>query len=225
MTLDALDQAFVARWQQRLASGGCPSLREPNEADGGRTPSLPGEPRDPTPAAQDAAPAASRQLADPDLVARLLGAGRDQWETLAAEVEAARLAGHRVIAVTGGAQGEGRSTLVACLAEVLRDRGRDVVVLGSTAELSAVDADPADGGRLHDKRIVLVDAGVWFRPGPIRRHRLLVASLGCDAAILVRRAGCEPAAAWAAALAAVGVTPLGEVVTFAPPSPPPAGAP
>jgi hypothetical protein len=225
MTLDALDQAFVTRWQQRLAAGVQPPLLEPDEADKGWTSSLPGEPLDQTPAAQGASPASPRELANPDLVTRLLGAGRDQWEMLAAEVEAARLAGHRVIAVTGGEQGEGRSTLVACLAKVLRDRGRDVIVLGSTAELSADDADPADGGRLHDKRIVLVDAGAWFRPGPIRRHRLLVATLGCDAAILVRRAGCEPAAAWAAALAAVGVTPLGEVVTFAAPSPSPLGAP
>jgi hypothetical protein len=43
-----------------------------------------------------------------------------------------------------------------------------------------------------------------------------MASLGCDAAILVRRADREPAPARAAALAAVGVTVLGEVVTFAP---------
>ncbi|MFM7137904.1 MAG: hypothetical protein ACKO1M_12685, partial [Planctomycetota bacterium] len=66
-----------------------------------------------------------------------------------------------------------------------------------------------------DKRIVLVDAGIWFPPGPIRRQRLLMASLGCDAAILTRRADREPAPAWAAALAAVGVTVLGEVITFA----------
>jgi hypothetical protein len=42
-----------------------------------------------------------------------------------------------------------------------------------------------------------------------------MASLGCDAAILVRRADREPAPAWTAALAAVGVTVLGEVLTFA----------
>ena len=155
---------------------------------------------------------------------RLLAAGRDGWAALAAEVETARLGGHRVIAVTGGERGEGRSTLVACLTETLRGRGRDVVVLASTAELAADHAAPAAGGRLHDKRIVLIDAGVWFLPGPIRRHRLLVSSIGCDAAILVRRADREPAAAWASALAAVGVTPLGEVVTFAAPSTSPSGS-
>jgi hypothetical protein len=104
---------------------------------------------------------------------------------------------------------------VACLARVLRDRGRDVVALGSMTALATDDGSPADGGRSHDKRIVLVDAGIWFPAGPIRRHRLLVASLGCDAAILVRRADRDPAPAQATALAAVGVTTLGEVVTFA----------
>ncbi len=214
MTLDSLDQAFVARWQRRVAAG------RPTTMPDAEPTTMTGEP-----ATADASPAATLTPPDPALVPRLLAAGRDQWHALAAEVEAARLAGHRVIAVTGGERGEGRTTLVACLAEVLRDRGRDVVALGSTAELAAGDAEPADGGRLHDKRIVLVDAGTWFGPGPIRRHRLLIASLGCDAAILVRRADREPAAARAASLAAVGVTPLGEVVTFAAPPPAPEGVP
>ena len=90
------------------------------------------------------------------------------------------------------------------------------LVTRATTDLAAGDAGPADGGRLHDKRIVLVDAGVWFPPGPIRRHRVLVASLGCDAAILVRRADRQPSPARETVLAAVGVTPLGEVLTFAP---------
>jgi hypothetical protein len=222
MTLDSLDQAFVARWQRRVAAGRPTTVpdAEPTTMPDPEPATTAG-----TPVAADASPAATLTPPDPALVPRLLAAGRDQWHALAAEVEAARLAGHRVIAVTGGERGEGRTTLVACLAEVLRDRGRDVVALGSTADLAAGDADPADGGRLHDKRIVLVDAGIWFGPGPIRRHRLLIASLGCDAAILVRRADREPAAARAASLAAVGVTPLGEVVTFAAPPPAPEGVP
>jgi hypothetical protein len=60
---------------------------------------------------------------------------------------------------------------------------------------------------------VLVDAGIWFPPGPVRRQRLVVASLGCEAAILVSR-GRERSAARAAALEAIGIECLGEVLTF-----------
>ena len=223
MTLDALDQAFVTRWERRVAAGmstteqdadPVPDDCNPAAAEESKPTAAP-EAGDRQVAVADSTPADPPRLADPGLVTRLLAAGRDQWDVLAAEVEAARHAGHRVIAVTGGERNEGRSTLVACLAAVLRGRGRDVVVLASTADLAAGDASPADGGRLHDRRIVLVDAGAWFGPGPIRRHKLLVSSLGCDAAILVRRADREPAASRGAALAAVGVAPLGEVVTFA----------
>ncbi|MFM8414485.1 MAG: hypothetical protein ACKOCX_07145 [Planctomycetota bacterium] len=224
MTLDAIDRAFIARWEQRAATGLPPASAGAGSVSAGWKPAatretddraLPAPARSDggTPTAPDAAPSTPLVLADPGLVERLLAAGHDQWLALAAEVESARLAGHRVIAIAGGERGEGRTTLVACLARVLRDRGREVVVHASTADLATC---PADGGRLHDKRIVLVDAGVWFPPGPIRRHRLLVASLGCDAAILVRRADRQPAPARETVLAAVGVTPLGEVLTFAP---------
>ncbi len=219
MTLDALDRAFVARWERSLASapadavtpGGSPTAADPLPA-GDAEPSVPTE----SPLDLERSGGEATLDADAGLVARLLDAGRDQWASLADEVEAARLAGHRVIAVAGGERGEGRTTLVACLASVLRDRGRDVVVFGSVAAVTGRDGGPADGGRLHDKRIVLVDAGIWFPAGPIRRQRLLMASLGCDAAILVRRADREPAAVGATALAATGVAVLGEVVTFAP---------
>lgn len=218
MTLDAIDRAFIARWHDRVtAAPPAPGRDQPSP--GWREPAAASEAGDRQPAAaeEDRAehPATPLTAGAEGLVERLLQAGRDQWLSLAAEVESARLAGHRVIAVAGGEQGEGRSTLVACLAHVLRDRGREVVVHASTADLTSGDAGPADGGRLHDKRIILVDAGIWFPPGPIRRHRLLVASLGCDAAILVRRADRPSAPARETALAAVGVTPLGEVVTFA----------
>jgi hypothetical protein len=196
MTLDAIDRAFVARWQARQ-----PPLPAP--------PATRNEER-----LKESSPAAD-DLGDPDLVARLLAAEARQWSVLAAEVETARLAGHRTIGVAGGERAEGRTTLVACLANTLRDRGRDVMILAANTARTGCSRDPVDGGRPHDKRIVVVDAGIWFPPGPIRRQRLLIASLGCDAAILVRRADREPAPAWAAALAAVGVTVLGEVVTFA----------
>ena len=208
MTLDAIDRAFIARWEQRVATGLPPASAGADPVSADWKPAA-------TQATDEHTPAAALVHADQGLVERLLAAGRDQWVVLAAEVESARLAGHRVIAIAGGERGEGRTTLVACLARVLRDRGREVIVHASTADLAVGDAGPGDGGRLHDKRIVLVDAGVWFPPGPIRRNRVLVASLGCDAAILVRRADRQPAPARETVLAAVGVTPLGEVLTFA----------
>jgi hypothetical protein len=68
--------------------------------------------------------------------------------------------------------------------------------------------------------VVLVDAGIWFPPGPIRRQRLLVATLGCEAAILVAR-GQGRSATRAAALEAIGIEVLGEVLTFTPAPEPP----
>jgi hypothetical protein len=189
MTLDALDQAFVDRWRSRAST----VASAPRAA--------------PVPPPDSIAP-------PNPLVARLLEAAAEQWNKLADELAAVRLAGHRVIAVTGGERGEGRTTLVTCLAAVLRGRGREVTVCGAH-ELAACPEDVFGGGLLHDGRIIMIDAGIWFPPGPIRRERLLVASLGCDAAILVRRADRAAASAWGVALAAVGVEPLGEVITFA----------
>jgi len=198
MTLDALDQAFVARWESRppaacppAAAADLPAAREPGDLGGDQ----PG--------------------AEATLIPRLLAAAPEQWAGLADEIEAARLAGRRVIAVTGGERGEGRSTLVECVARVLRERGHEVEIRRGDSLPSALDeATPAG----HDRRIVLVDAGSWFPAGPIRRQRLVVASVGCDAVILVRRADRDPAPMRAAALAALGIDVLGEVVTFAPPA-------
>lgn len=225
MTLDTIDRAFVDRWQARRARSLIPSVLAPAEpfieatseelcplgSDDLPPPPLPdlGADSPPAPAEHpvDAAPAEA-----PSLIDRLLIAGQEQWECLADEVEVARRDGHRVIAVVGGEPGEGRTTLVDCLARTLRDRGRDVAVLASADEPTHLD-----GGHGNDRRIVLIDAGVWFPPGPIRRQRLVQESVGCDAAILVRRADREPVAARATALAALGMSVLGEVVTFAAP--------
>jgi hypothetical protein len=199
MTLDAFDHVFVARWEAR---GTAPIATPRATEEPASGPPLP-------------APRATREDdplgVDPAFVNRLLAVARLQWESLALEVEAARQAGHRVIAVTGREPAEGRSTLVACLGMILRERSREVVVRQPAGPPTH---DLLNAGR-HDRRIVLVDAGVWFPPGPIHRRRLLLASVGCDAAIVVRRACRPPAPAQAAALAAIGVTPLGEVVTFA----------
>lgn len=207
MTLDTLDAAFLHRWQALP-----PRPSQPTETTGAAPPRAAPTPQ-PAPAAQaepPSPPRTDRQSDSPGdaspLVERLLAEAAPQWQAIADRVEAARGRGRRVIAIAGSERGEGRTTIVAALARVLRSRGRDVVV----AEPGA----PAEGPP-HDKRIVLVDAGVWFPPGPIRRARLLIASYGCEAAIFVRRADRTAAAAIDAALEAIGIEPLGEVVTFA----------
>lgn len=209
MTLDPFDQAFVDRWRAQPQ----PEPARPPVPDPEPVPVVPVVPVC-QPLADASRPRHSDPILDP-IALLLLERAPAQWQALADEIEAARLAGHRVIAITGGESGEGRTTLVTCLATVLRNRGRDVTICDATDLATCADG-VLGGGRLHDKRIVLVDAGVWFPPGPVRRSRLVVASLGCDAAILVRRADREAAPAWATALSAVGVEPLGEVVTFAP---------
>lgn len=205
MTLDTLDAAFVRRWQELPARSPPPSTAPPSV-----TP-------DPVPdrpaVAASVAPQRSVNAQDsaaeaPPLVERLLVEAAPQWQAIADRIEAARGRGRRVIAVAGCERGEGRTTIVAALVRVLQSRGRDVVV-GDAGNLAT------HAGPTHDKRIVLVDAGVWFPPGPIRRPRLLVASYGCEAVILVRRADRPAAPAIESALAAIGIELLGEVVTFA----------
>jgi hypothetical protein len=48
--------------------------------------------------------------------------------------------------------------------------------------------------------------------------------VGCDAAILVRREDRPAQPGWSVALAAIGVEPLGEVISFAAPAATPGGA-
>ena len=205
MTLDTLDAAFVRRWQELPTRSSPPSIPPPpvslDPAPDRAAAAVPsGPPR--SDCTLDASPA------DTPLVERLLVEAAPQWQAIADRVESARGRGRRVIAVAGCERGEGRTTIVAALVRVLRSRGRDVVE--GDAETLATTAGPT-----HDKRIVLVDAGVWFPPGPIRRPRLLVASYGCEAVILVRRADRPAAPAIEAALAAIGIELLGEVQTFA----------
>lgn len=207
MTLDTLDAAFLHRWQALP-----PRPSPPTEPTDAALPcAAPTPPPAPVAQAEPPSPPHTDQKSDSPadaspLVERLLAEAAPQWQAIADRVEAARGRGRRVIAVAGSERGEGRTTIVAALARVLRSRGRDVVVAAPGA---------ATAGPTHDKRIVLVDAGVWFPPGPIRRARLLVASYGCEAVILVRRADRTAAAAIDAALEAIGIEPLGEVVTFA----------
>ena len=191
MTLDFLDAAFVDRWQASLPTAipAAPAL-------------APGAPAL-APVATIAAPAAAD-----DFVDRLLAAARTEWETLADEVVAARGRGRRAVAIVACERAAGCSTLTAGLVRVLHERGREAI----TCRSSAIPTT----GATHDKRIVLVDGGIWFPPGRINRQRLLVAASGCDAAILVIRSGRRPPAAWSTCLEAIGVEPLGEVVSFVP---------
>jgi len=239
--LDAIDAAFLSRWQDHAGGGLVPNgaaarLGEPDVAVHGGPASTPDDATPPArrtatddiaaadivplPPPAAAGPGQERgarmmpptPIADAPLVERLLAAAWDDWHALAACVEDARLAGRRVIAVAGSRSGEGRTTLVACLAAALRARGRDVVCVQPHDCAEAAGA----GSRLHDRRIVLLDAGVWFPPGPLHRQRLMVSSLGVDAAILVRRADAPGGTARRAALESLGIEVLGEVLTFTP---------
>jgi len=144
------------------------------------------------------------------LVDRLLRVVPHAWAHLATRVEDAQREGAEVIAITGARRGEGRTTLVECLTQTLVARGRRVECLDrAPLELASTGRD---GGR-----IVLVDAGIWFPAGPLRRAWLERQSLGCHAVILVRRADQPACEARAAALEAVGLKVLGEVLTMTQP--------
>lgn len=191
---DAIDAAFVSRWRLGADGSDAGSVAAPVASPACLAPV-------PLPLAED----------EGSLVDRLLHAAWPEWNGLAAHVEAARLRGRRVYAVAGGEPREGRTTLVACLAAVLRERGRDV---SCTTPLELAQATAPDTGRSHDKRIVLVDAGIWFPPGPIRRQWLARCVVGSEAAILVRRADRRPTPARHTLLESLGIEVLGEVLTF-----------
>ena len=145
------------------------------------------------------------------LVDRLLRVVPHAWAHLATRVEDAHRQGAEVIAITGSRRGEGRTTLVECLKQKLVARGRRVECL------DRVPLEPASRGR-DGGSIVLVDAGIWFPTGPLRRAWLERQSLGCHAVILVRRADQPSCEARAAALEAVGLKVLGEVLTMTQPA-------
>lgn len=218
MTLDLLDAAFLRRWEAR-------DRRPPAAPAAGATAvvSAPPVAADPptVPPPQAAQPPETIALTSAGdrleaTARRLFERAPEQWLALARHCERARQRGLRVIAVAGAEQGEGRSTLVACLAEALRQRGRDVVCVGPT-EVREAGGGPVGGGAAHDRKLVLVDAGIWFPPGPMRRRRLLFSSLGHDAVILVRRADRPSLESRAAILESLGLMVLGEVLTFASP--------
>lgn len=176
---------------------------------------LPVEPVAPLrePDARPAAPEPVSPAHDP-VVSRLLEAFPEAWARLADRVEAAFSSGSRVVCVAGRSRGEGRSTVVCGLAHALRARGCFV----------ACHEDMASGVAAADAGPVIVDAGIWFPHGPLHLGRLAHAALGCDAAVLVRRAASATCPGHATALEAVGVHVLGEVLTFADPPIPDGGS-
>lgn len=194
MTADWIDRAFLARAhsQSHSAVAGGP---QSHSAAGPAT--IVAAPATPAPPPRDA-------------VGLLLELVPEAWGQLAAPVVAAVAQGQRVVAVTGGAAGAGRSTVVAGLATTLRAAGMTVAT--TTAAPLRLDPDAAREARAAD--VVLVDAGPWFgdplpRPGAVAR-----AALGCDAVILVGRDDAPPAAGWSRVLDRLGLAVLAEVRTF-----------
>lgn len=204
---DMLDAIFLRRLQPSPGGGFARACAEPS-------------PRTQEILLHDVAVAAQVSTVDPSddmavdqpLVAWLLKKAPDQWAALATIVEQTVTDGLRVIAVAGGARGEGRTTLVEGLAATLTARGWHVELVSGPLSEARESRIGADGTRA----VVLVDAGVWFPPGPIRRDRIAAMSVGCDAAILVRRATQAPSPARAAAVEQAGCRLLGEVETFVP---------
>ena len=211
-TLDAVDRAFL--WHADRAR------RHPSRPS--QVLSIPAaaavsEAIAPRPAAAPLVPAAAihpQPITDDGmgtLVDRLLRVVPHAWSHLAKRVEDAHRDGAEVIAITGARRGEGRTTLVGCLARALMARGRRVEC-HDRVPLEMASAGPEGG------TIVLVDVGVWFPGGPLRRAWLERQSLGCHSVILVRSADQPACPARAVALEAVGLKVLGEVLTMTPPA-------
>ncbi len=197
MTLDWLDTAFLARKPR------------PTPATAAHPPNAP-EVMPPAAIPPGPQPSEASAASEESVVARLLEAVPSEWDSLATAIESAALAGGKVVAFTGGERNEGRSTIVVGVAEVLRRRGRSVAIQAQAPLLLPFD----EAERARAAEIVLVDAGPWFTAGPVRRRTIERAALGCDAAVLVRRAHAPPCPAWSEALAAIGLTVVGEAVTF-----------
>jgi hypothetical protein len=212
VTLDAVDRAFLWHADRARRHPSRPSQVRSNGAAAAVSEAIA-----PRPAAAALVPAAAihpQPITDDGmgtLVDRLLRVVPHAWSHLAQRVEDAHRDGAEVIAITGARRGEGRTTLVECLARALMARGRRVECH------DRVPLELASAGR-EGGTIVLVDAGVWFPGGPLRRAWLERQSLGCHAVILVRSADQPACPARGVALEAVGLKVLGEVLTMTPPA-------
>ena len=155
--------------------------------------------------------AVAMQFGDP-LLSKLLESMPNQWIQIAEQIEAAQAVGCRVFAITAGQPGAGVTTVARGAFLTLQGRGRRVACVSKPPlqcrDLKAREhhADRAD--------IVIVDAGIWFPPGPIRQRQVAQLAFGCDAVILVRRANRPAVPAQGETLTACGLRVLGEVITF-----------
>ena len=203
-TLDAIDRAFIRRADEARRLRSLPP-EPPPLSEVGQLGIISGavDVLDPVPLPDS--------FSDPDsLVDRLLRAVPGQWSLLATKVEEAHRQGISVIAVAGGRRGEGRTTVVRCLARTLVARGRRCECHES-APLELPEESGPRGGC-----VVIVDAGVWFPGGPLRRSWLQRQSLGCQGVMLVRRADQPECVARGTAVESVGLKFLGEVLTMVP---------
>ena len=168
-------------------------------------------------------------------LAVLLEALPSQWKAIADRVVEAHEGGHHVIAIAGHRVKEGRTTITHGLSTILSASGWQVRCLHAMQELwSELIDDSQSGARQQDRAgisgsgfsgsvvsgsgskqsIVLVDAGIWFMPGPFRRREMAARVFGCDAVLLVRRADVPPCPHRQQLLKELDVFPIGEVVTF-----------
>ncbi|MGA1619725.1 MAG: hypothetical protein ACO37F_14585 [Pirellulales bacterium] len=225
MTVDLLDQAFLdaaAKHGPGLARPvgdlkKSPNIRPEIVAD---LPATTGE----TVVAAETVTAAgdsSTDTVDPTLL-RLIDHFSEQWASVVTAVEEARRAGTQVIAIAGHQPGEGRTTLVQGLSLLLAKRGWQVACFGSASawwqELVGDAASWQDRlPRLAAADdLVLVDAGIWFPPGPLRPQQLTLKMFGFDGVVLVRRHALPPNPARDAAIAKGGLQAIGEIVNFMP---------
>ena len=158
-------------------------------------------------------------------LAVLLEALPSQWKAITDRVVEAHVGGHYVIAIAGHRVQEGRTTITHGLSTILSASGWQVRCLHTMQELWCELVDDSQSGAWRQDRaaisgsgskqsIVLVDAGIWFMPGPFRRREMAARVFGCDAVLLVRHADVPPCPHRQQLLGELGVFPIGEVVTF-----------
>lgn len=230
MTFDLLDRAFL----QAASAGQRRTAADSQPASAGRAAAL--QPAA-VPASAEFAPIAHSAAALPDVggkpaeadpadgtVCRLIEEFPDQWAAVLAAVEGARRVGSRVIAIAGHEPGEGRTTLLHGLSRLLTERGWQVTpfatatawwqeLVGDGATWQWRQVQPANAD---DRDLVLVDAGIWFPPGPLRPRHLLLTMFGYDAVLLMRHHDFPASPVRQAAIHKAGLRAIGEVVSFAP---------
>jgi hypothetical protein len=223
-TLDLIDRVFLGRTAldfadpvretiDRVRATVGPAVSDQTAALPAAAATVAPPPVDPQAVAMQAVAmqAVAMQFGDP-LLSKLLESVPDQWIQIAEQIEAAQAVGCRVFAITAGQPGAGVTTVARGAFLTLQGRGRRVACVSKPPlqcrDLKAREhhADRAD--------IVIVDAGIWFPPGPIRQRQVAQLAFGCDAVILVRRADRAAVPAQGETLTACGLRVLGEVITF-----------